>query len=157
MTMGPMESAVRDIEHAAKHYLDDLEAMPEEQLLESAGGSARKAVDFTFEVALLNRRVAARLRGTDPPSAPEGDEWWTAPEELRSKDAIIRYMRESLDELAAAARSIPESEAGRMVGAPGQEWPAYTLAQFASMHTMYHDAQLNFIQSLSGDLTMHWN
>lgn len=154
--MGPMESAVKDIEHAAKHYLDDLEAMTEAQLLQSAGGAARKAVDFTFEVALLNRRIAARLKGTEPPPAPEGEEWWTAPEELRSKEAITRYMRESLEELAAAARSIPDSDGSRLVGAPGQERPAFSLAQFASMHTMYHDAQLNFIQSLSGDLDMHW-
>jgi hypothetical protein len=36
------------------------------------------------------------------------------------------------------------------------ERPAYALVFFVSMHTMYHDAQLNFIQCLAGDGQMHW-
>ena len=31
-----------------------------------------------------------------------------------------------------------------------------TLVNFSLMHTMYHAAQLNFIQSMSGDMKMHW-
>lgn len=155
--MGPMESAVKSIEHAAKHYMQDLDAMSEDQIMQSAGGSARKAVDFTFEVALINRRLAARLRGAEPPAQPDGDDWWTAPEELQSKVAITDYMRAAMDDLLDAAKSIPESEGGKLVGSPGHERPAFALAEFASMHTMYHDAQLNFIQSLSGDLAMHWD
>lgn len=155
--MGPIEAAVQSIEHATKNYLSDLDAMSEEQILGSAGGTARKAVDFTYEVALINRRIAARLAGTEPPPAPEGDEWMVAPEELRSKSAITEYMRTACEELATATKGIPESESGRMVGAPGSERPAFVLANFAALHTMYHDAQLNFIQSLSGDLAVHWN
>lgn len=152
-----MASAVTSIEQATSFYVKDLEAMTEEQILGSVGGTARKPVDFTYEVALINRRIAARLIGTEPPAAPEGDDWWVAPEELRSKAAIIEYMKESTRQLLEAARSVSEEESGKMVGAPGSERPAFALAYFAGMHTMYHDAQLNYIQSLSGDLAMHWS
>jgi len=27
---------------------------------------------------------------------------------------------------------------------------------FIGMHNMYHDAQLNYVQELNGDLEMHW-
>ncbi len=152
-----MESAVKAIEQASKVYLNDLEAMTERQLLESAGGNARVPVDFTFEVALINRRIAARLAGQEPPAMPEVDGWLVAPDELRSKQGISLYLKSACEELTEAAKAIPEAESGKMVGTPGSERPAFALAQFAAMHTMYHDAQLNFIQSLNGDLEMHWN
>jgi hypothetical protein len=153
--MSPMESAVKAASHAVSVYLRDLEVLSEEQLLTSAGGSARTAVDFTFETAMVNLRIAARLRNQEPPAEPEG-EWWVAPEELQSKSAIIQYFKDAGEDLLGAAQAIPEEEGGKLVGAPGSERPAFALVQFASMHTMYHDAQLNFIQSLSGDLAMHW-
>jgi hypothetical protein len=155
--MGPMHCAADAIEHANKHYLQDLEAMTEEQLLAPAGGSARTAVDFTYETALINRRVAARLAGTEPPAMPEAEGWLVAPSEVRNKAAIIEYMRKACEELSAAARAVPEAEGGKLVGPAGNERPAYDLAHFAAMHTMYHDAQLNFIQELGGDLEVHWN
>jgi len=154
--MGPMDAALKAMESAASFYSKDLEALPEEQILNSAGGSARKPVDFTYEVGLINRQVAARLRGDEPPASPEGDDWWVAPEELRSKAAIAAYIAEGCQEIIAAACALPAEEIGKMIGSPGRERPAYALVQFASMHTMYHDAQLNFIQSLSGDSKMHW-
>src|SRR5947207_611201 len=146
--MGPMASAVQGIRQATTFYASDLEALSEEQILGCAGGAARKPVDFTYEVALINLRIAARLRGTEPPASPEGDDWWMAPAELQSKTAIIDYMKQSSAELLAAAESIPEEESGKMVGTPRNERPAFGLANFAAMHTMYHDAQLNFVQSL---------
>ncbi len=157
LAMGPMENAVTSLEQATTFYLKDLETLTEEQILGCAGGAARRPVDFTYEVALINRRIAARLTGAEPPPAPEGDDWWIAPDDLQSKAAISAYMKESCDQLLTAARSIPEADAGKLIGTPGSERPAFALAQFASMHTMYHDAQLNFIQSLCGDLKMHWD
>ena len=130
--------------------------MTEEQILGSAGGDARKPVDFTYEVALINRRIAARLKSEEPPAMPQGEAWIVAPEELQSKAAIIEYMTASSNELLEAAKALPESDAAKMIGAPGKEEPAYTFVSFATMHTMYHDAQLNFIQSLAGDLKVHW-
>jgi DinB family protein len=154
--MGPMQSSVRDVESALGFYMRDLDVLSEEQILGTAGGSARRPVDFTYEVASINQRVAMRLRGEVPPPAPEWTGWSVAPTEYQSKAAIAEYMRSTGDELIAAAKSVPEEEAGKMVGTEGNERPAHALASFAAMHTMYHDAQLNFIQSLQGDLEMHW-
>ncbi len=154
--MGPMQSATKGLEQAANFYGRDLEALSEEQILASAGGSARKAVDFTYEVALVNRRIAARLRRTEPPPDPEGDDWWVAPEELRSKAAIAQFIQAACDDLLEAARAVPEEDSDGLFGSPGNERPAFALVNFAAMHTMYHDAQLNYIQSLGGDLKMHW-
>lgn len=154
--MTPMEPALSSFESAANFYCRDLEALTEDQILCCAGGSARCPVNFTYEVAFINRQVAARLAGVEPTPSPEGDEWVVAPEELRSKEAISAYMRSACDEVLAAAKAVPEDEIGKMIGSPGRERPAYAIVNFAAMHTMYHDAQLNFIQCLGGDSSMHW-
>ena len=60
--MGPMHYAMQAMERASANYLKDLDAMSEEQILASPGGSARKAVDFTYEVGYINRRIADQDR-----------------------------------------------------------------------------------------------
>jgi hypothetical protein len=151
-----MSAALKGFETASGFYAKDLEAMTEEQILGCAGGVARKPVDFTYEVALINRRVACRLREVDPPAWPQTDSFVTAPEELLSKQAISDYMAASSADLLAAMTAIPDEQADKLVGPEGKQEPAYAMANFATMHTMYHDAQLNFIQSLDGDGGMHW-
>jgi len=151
-----MDAAIQGMESAANFYARDLEALSDAQILESFAGAARLPLDFTYEVAFINRQVAARLRGEEPPASPDGDEWMTAPDELRSKAAIAEYMASACSEVLSAAKAVPEEEIGKMIGSPGRERPAYALVSFAAMHTMYHDAQLNYVQSLAGDTTMHW-
>jgi len=154
--MGPMKAAIESAEQAFSFYARDMEALSEAQILDSAGGVARKPVDFTYEVALINRRVAARLRGEEPAPWPGGEGFLCAPSEYLTKVAICEFMNSACAELLGAAKAIPEAEGDRLVGPPGKEEPAYGMVNFASMHTMYHDAQLNFIQSLAGDGAMHW-
>ncbi len=125
--MTPIECAIKGIEQASKSYLQDLEAMTEDQILGSVGGGARKPIDFTFETAIINRRVAARVAGTTPPEMPKTEGWIEAPEELRSKEAIIAYFKSASDELVGAAKGLPESEGDKMVGREGHEQPAYDL------------------------------
>ncbi len=154
--MGPMQAATESIETATNFYTRDLDALTEEQILGCAGGVARKAVDFTYEVALINIRIASRLRGVEPPAWPATEGFVSAPDELLSKAAILEYFAASTAEILTAAKAIPEEEAGKLVGPEGKQDPAFKMASFAAMHTMYHDAQLNFIQSLAGDGGMHW-
>jgi len=154
--MGPMENATKGFEQATGFYARDLEAMTEEQILGCAGGVARKAVDFTYEVGLINHRIAARLRGNEPPAWPATEGFVSAPTELHSKSAITEYISGACADLLDAAKAIPEADGGKLVGPAERQEPAYAMVSFAAMHTMYHDAQLNFIQSLDGDGEVHW-
>jgi hypothetical protein len=154
--MALLEAAIEGLKSAADHYVKDLQVMSDEEVLQSVGGSARKPVDFSFEVGLINLRIAARLRGEEPPPTPDG-EWWEAPAELRTKVAITEYLKTSCETLAIAASKLSDDEIEKPIGAPGHEQPALMMINFAAMHTMYHDAQLNFIQSLKGDLEVHWS
>jgi len=153
-----MEYAIKAFESAAKDYLDDLEVMSEEQLLGSAGGEARKPVDFTYEVAVIQNRVAAILSVKDPGPSPFGEGWIEAPAELASKVAIMEFMQASCDDLLEVARGLTDEQSAIPVGTkPENAKPAYAHLNFLALHAMYHDAQLNFIQSLNGDMAVHWS
>src|SRR5687767_13340517 len=78
----------KQIEDARDDYVKDLEALPDEALLNSQGGTARTAFDFTHEVAHVNRRIAMRLRGETPPDVTD-EGWVKAPAEFQTKAAAI--------------------------------------------------------------------
>lgn len=137
-------------------FLDDLEAMPEEMFGRSPGGVARCPFDIVFEVAYINRRLTTRLQGGDPgPFSPIP--WTKAPAEFDTKDKAIAAVRESADGLLAEWDKLQESELMREIQTPGGMTNPLELGNLAATHVLYHDAQLNYIQTLAGDADMHWN
>jgi hypothetical protein len=154
--MGPLAFAIQGFENATTNYVKDLEALTDDQILQSAGGSARPAVDFTYEVAIINARVGARIAGVEPPEFPSAEGWVNAPDEYRTKAAIIEFFQSTNASVLEAAKALTEEDGNRLIPFYTGDRPIYSVLGFVTMHTAYHDAQLNFIQSLAGDLSMHW-
>jgi hypothetical protein len=148
-----MAHIVSQTEDARKHYIEDLAAMTDEQIFGQANGVARKAADFTYETAVVNRIVAQRLRGEEV--TPGGDGWIVAPEGMTREDLVADF-DSSCQSLIDEINKLGEAGATKMIKTRTGEQPAYKYAGFPAMHIMYHDAQLNFIQSLSGDMDVHW-
>jgi hypothetical protein len=144
-----------DIVQAGARIVKDLNALPEDKVVESPGGSARPAADFVYEVAFINRRCAMRLRGEAPPPV-ENEPWIVAPEGFRTKDALTREMEESTAELLAGFDQRGPNGLTDLIPLPREEWTVFQLATFVTRHMNYHDAQLNYLQSLYGDLEVHW-
>jgi hypothetical protein len=140
---------------AKSRYLDDLDAMTHEQLASPFAGNARSGYDFTYEVALVNRKLAERIAGQEP-EWPQSEGWVTAPAEFCTKDACRSELAESCDAVIAALQARgPEGALAELTTKRGPSSP-YETAAFAAMHTMCHAAQLNYIQTLHGDTEMHW-
>lgn len=147
----PKAYATSQIQNALRYYKSDLEAIPEDQFCASPGGCARAPVDFTYEVAFVNRRIAGRLRGDEMAPMPfEG--WMVAPEDQRHKARSIAEFEASMNEVAAALGD----DVHRTIVTPDRTTTALELALFCALHVMYHDAQLNYFQALKGDDAMHW-
>lgn len=146
----------KQLEFARDSYLQDLEALTEKDLLEGTGGEERKGIDFTYEVGYVNRRFATRLRGETPEPWPEGG-WITAPEVYRNREAVMDLVRDSMNELIDAWKNVPAEEMTRVITLPSSETSPLDLVFSCVWHTGYHDAQLNYIQELRGDMTMHWH
>lgn len=138
-------------------YIRDIEALTEAQFKDGVGEHARKPIDFTFEVSYVNRRFATRLRGDDPGPWPmDENQWMVAPPEFDSKEVAMVAIRESMDELIEAFSSVSSNDLTKAIPLPNGETSALDLASSCCTHNAYHDAQLNYVQSLSGDMTMHW-
>lgn len=149
------ESLIELIRSAGEDYVNDLHHLSTEQLDQSPGGSARKGADFSFEVAIVNQRIAARVRGENKGPWPyEG--WVTAPDGSRSQEALIALVRDSVDEVINALEGIDEEMLFAPITSGGQETTLFKAASMCAVHTSYHDAQLNYIQSILGDMEIHW-
>jgi len=144
------------LESARDLYLQDWDAMSAESLTQSPGGVGRSPLHFTYEVALINVRLATRLRGEDPGPFDVGA-WEVVPSEFSTPLAMRTYLKESTDLLISNLESIPESELDREIPTPTGSTTPFQLATFAATHMTYHDGQLNLIQALDGDAEIHWS
>ena len=137
-------------------YVADLKALDETAILNSAGGTARTVGDFTAEVSGFNLMTAKKLGGEDFPARTDEEKAaFTAL--FSSKDVCIKMLSSSAEELASAIESASEESMTEVVTLPwGQDMSKWELANLCANHILYHDGQLNFIQSLSGDGEMHW-
>ena len=150
------DSVTDRINSACELYVKDLEALDEPKLGQTPGGVARAPYDFTYEVVFVNRRVTKRLRG-EVPEPFEFDGWMKAPEEFRSKSAAVSALKESCNEVLEAWKALPAEDMGKtIVLGDGSESNTLKMANLCATHLVYHDAQLNYIQSLCGDDEMHW-
>ncbi len=142
---------------ANKEFVQDLNALSEENLGRSWNGS-RSAYDIAYEIGLLNQRFAVVCREQNPGSWPWefGKEWLQAPDEFRNRDAIVKHVEEAGQELLDSIGT----DVVRVVSFQGSSGvtsrPIYQLVIAAAKHTFYHDAQLNFMQVMSGDMAVHW-
>jgi DinB superfamily len=149
------EKLSEQITSAATRYVQDLMAIPHEQLGTSPMGQARAAYDFTYECVFVNKRIAARMRGDDPGPWPfEG--WVTAPPEFKNQAMAASELTASTQLIVDAFNAIDESELHRQIETPGGHTTPIEMALMAALHLSHHDGQLNYIQSLHGDGQMHW-
>lgn len=147
----------RTFEIANGEFVGDLDALSEESLGKSWSGS-RTAYDIAYELGLVNQRAAMMCREMDPGPWPWefGKEWLKAPDELQSKAAIVKFIEETGQELLDSIGTDVEKSV-RVTGPGGDGTrPIYQIVIGAAKHTFYHDAQLNFIQELTGDMKVHW-
>lgn len=154
--MTSLKQHLRDsMSQNTKLFLDDLKAIPDEQLSVSPGGCARTPADLSYEVSFVARRIAMRFRGETPdPWTPMP--WTKAPEGYRAKEQMIEDLESSRAELLAAWEAFPEDQLETPIAVPSGHTSALELASIAARHPLYHDAQLAYIQTLSGDDAMHW-
>jgi hypothetical protein len=140
---------------AKSEYVKDLESMSHDQLLYQPTPSARTPYDFTYEVVVVNRRIAARLRGEDPGKWPY-ESFVLAPGEFQNQATAIAEFSASMDEVASALEAFGENDLDREIQLSEGTTTPISLAHMCSAHASYHDAQLNYIQSTYGDLKVHW-
>jgi len=137
-------------------YVKDLKALSPDAYLSSSGGVARSAKEFTLEVISFNYFGAMLLNGEAPPN-PTDEEKAAFAASLDSIENACNAVTASAEALADAMQANGHRFAERVTAPWGEEMDVYTLANLCANHIMYHDGQLNIVQSLHGDAAMHWS
>ncbi len=147
---------LRDATQRAHRLLsNDLKAIEADKTNICPGGCARTALNIVAECASVNGMVATVLAGGEynRPSAEERDAF------LNSFDTVEKtlvYLDKETERLLEAIASTDESTFGDEMSPFGRPMNRFGVAGLPSWHMMYHDGQLNYIQSLHGDGEMHW-
>lgn len=150
--------ALKHLNYAKDFYLKDLAQIPDDKLSAPIQGCARTPYDFTYEIVVVNNRVANTLNGKPNEPWPFEDGWATAPEEFKNRETASKEFEASIQAIIEKLESMSDEEAAEEFTPEGRDEPTSAGAQgdFIALHCMYHCAQLNYIQQLCGDMKMHW-
>ncbi len=155
MNLDLKAKALTELRDVQKRYLTDLRALPDEAIDKSPGGAARTPANFTYEITVVNKRLLTRIAGGDPgPFDPNASK--ETPEEFKTKEGASLAFEKSLNDMILAIEAVPSEEILREIATPTGSTSPYDLAEFCAYHINYHDGQLNYIQALNGDASIHW-
>ena len=153
-TIALKETALQDLKWVFKTFQEDLEALPEEAFDKQFGGKARTVSDLVHEVVLVQDHVRLTITRQDLFDWPEG--WITAPEDLRTKDAVMNHFTRSADEFIEAVNGFSEDQMTDEVKSDDKMVTPYSRCRYIYWHAGYHSGQLNYVQTLLGDDGWHW-
>ena len=144
------------VKRSVQLMLNDLEALPESAFDQNFGGKSRTVADIVYEVIKVNDDIAANMRKEQTPPWPD-DGWLKAPEDFRTKEAVIAAFKASSDKLTETVESFSEEQFAETITTEHGETNRFERCRFIALHIWYHSGQLNFIQTLIGDDDWHWN
>lgn len=152
--MQAKEIALNGLKSAFGVFGKDLEAIPETAFAQCLGGKARTVADIVHEVNLVNSDITANMQGNPVSEWPEG--WIKAPEDQRTKEAVIAVFEATRDRVLAVVEPYTEADMEATVVTEHGETTRFERCRFMAVHMFYHSGQLNFIQTLLGDDAWHW-
>lgn len=143
-------TALGGLKSAFRVFLQDLEALPEDAFNKSLGGKARTIADIVYEVNLLNDHIRLTVRGEPLFDWPEG--WILAPEQARTKEAALRSFQSSSERILATIEDMTDEDLEAPLQTDNGETTRLERCRFMTLHVWYHSGQLNYIQTLLGDV-----
>lgn len=135
----------------------DLNHIPEDEYTVSKGGKARTIQAIVAEVVGLNKMVAEILKGDGAGPMPSDEERAAFEAAFATRADCQTAITESAEALARILEKTRDEDLAKTEMAPwGMPMTYLEWSNIAVVHVMYHDGQLNFIQSLNGDDQIHW-
>jgi hypothetical protein len=153
MAFDPKVYLKGQIELGLRRFVADLAAIDEVNRAASPGGIARSPYDLAYELSVVNQGYAARLRG-DNSGSSGGLDFHQAPADFQELEKAVASVEAATNAFLAAFEAIPLSKIEEPL--VGSKTSAFAMATTVSRHLHYHDAQLNYIQTLLGDGEVHW-
>ena len=136
---------------------NDLNAIPVEKRNVSPGGAGRTPLNIVAECAHVNQRCSQYLKTLVPPDRLSPEEREAHLNSFDTAEKALAYLEETAAELAEAIDGFDDAKWGETTEFPfGRPMTLFGIAELPSVHLMYHDGQLNYIQTLYDDTEVHW-
>ncbi len=142
-------------QRAHRLLTNDLKAIAADKANICPGGCARTALNIVAECASVNAMAATVLSGGEF-KRPSPEEREAHLNSFDTTDKVLAYLDQETQHLLEVIDTIDESTFGDEMSPFGRPMTRFGVAGLPSWHMMYHDGQLNYIQSLHGDGEMHW-
>jgi hypothetical protein len=151
-----IKAHLRDTTQRAHRLLtNDLKAIAADQVNACPGGCARPALNIVAECAAINGVIATILAGEEyQRPTPEEREKFLA--SFDTVEKALAFLDQETQRLLAAFENLDESTLNDSMQQLGRPMTRMMIAELPGWHMMYHDGQLNYIQTLHGDSEMHW-
>ena len=135
-----------------KQLLMDLQFIPDDKLDWTPMGKAKTPEAIAVECAGAYRWMAAMLRNDEG-----ANQLWGDIAELRpgTREGIVKLLEEGWEDLAGALDSLEEAQLAEKRQVFWGEETVGNLLVMAQWHSTYHSGQLNYIQTMLGDMEMH--
>jgi hypothetical protein len=143
------ESAALFSEKSGQEMLLTLARTPDDRLEWRAEETARTVMDFLRECAVHCDEWAQLLESGVWP-----EQFKTRVGSIASREEAVAEMTASVGRLAAVIRGLPDDRLDLLLKAPWEEAPIGFWVTYAAGHTQYHTGQMNYIQTLYGDMGM---
>ncbi len=142
-------------ERAYSNLVNDLNALDEEKASGSPDTALRPAIKVVAECGSVNGLLAELVTtGTATRPSPEEREVYYA--SITTRAEALAELEKGTQKLYAAIDGVAPDRWGETVPTPLGPMTVLGAANFAALHMMYHDGQINYLHMLHGDTEMHW-
>ncbi len=156
-TLSPKAQLHDTLESSNRWLADDFAAIPADKMVVSPGGAGRTPISIVAECADLNRIMATRLETGAFPERRSPEDREAFLDTFDTPEKALAFLDEETRHLLRVVDGLDDATFANTLMHPlGMETTVFGLAEFAALHMMYHDGQLNYIHSLYGDSAMHW-
>lgn len=143
------------IQRASRLLANDIKAIDHCNCTLCPGEHTRPAVHIVAECATLNHAVAGYLT-TGAFNRPPLEERIAHLAKFDTREKALNYLEEGTALLLAAVETLDVNTLGDVDSPMGRPMSRFAIAELPANHMMYHDGQLNYIQTFFGDKEMHW-
>jgi len=134
---------------------NDLKALDHTTCLQCPSEKARSAVHIVAECASVNGMIATYLE-TGELNRPSLEEREAHLSSFHTPEKVLDYLDHETHRLLGAFEKLDPATLNESCNVIGRPMTRFALAELPASHMMYHDGQLNYIQTLYGDTEIHW-
>ena len=156
---GIVESTKNAVVAAKDRLQKSLSFVPDDKLTWSPSPTAKSALRIAAHCACSNRFFASALRGDIAPAETFAElfEAMEAEEaKLTNKDQVITEVEDSTNALLGVIDSLSPARLQDSVTYPFFSAPVTFFLQLSSTHLIGHSAQIDYLQTVWGDLDPHF-